>query len=613
MKATSANMSPLQAVLDEAHSYRIPPYQRRYTWEVARVEELWEDVVEMYEDSDHKKDEYLLGSIVTVSNNDGTEDVVDGQQRLVSLTLMFCALRDSLNHYLAMSDGDLKSELKSMIKGIDDHIRDGRNTFIELNNREDALLLDAICRADPSSGDLRLQAGKALRENYDELLRSSKYLCERIDILKPDLAGTDKLKEMLKSMTSRVFVVYIAVTNESDAQQIFQTLNSTGQPLTESDLIKNYLVLKNTSGQNVEGNWKQVFAPFARKIRNSPKKSDTYIYDSLMSRNYQIKKPGGSKDVGKRELYKAVKEKLKGGYTVMEFINDLGVDIDIINVLENPQQADQHLRHSLYGLKQIHAVYFRRPIIAAVRKWGWESHKTFGLVDCLLKFFFMYRTVCKMDVDKIRSVARDITRVINQRNDTEIADLYKIVSDKIHDMGEFHSQFHSKFVEEAYPKDVTKYILISIERELHKELKGSDFQTNFDIEHVFPQKHKQEAWSNYAELEPYMDNIGNLTLLPTKWNKVLQNYAFRVKKMGVKDNGNIVTLSGKNGRDKKGKQIKISYETSNIKLNKYFQDCDKWDKKELLRRQKALQEHANKIWNLEDCFKRTGANSDWGD
>ena len=614
MKSASANLSPLHSVLDDSRSYRIPPYQRRYTWELARIEELWEDVIEMYKDPDRKKDEYLLGSIVTVSKKGGIEDVVDGQQRLVSLTLMFCALRDSLNQYLEKSDGDLKSEIKSIINGLNDRIRDGHRTFIELNNTEDSRLLDSICRGDKTDDQLkalRANAGKALHQNYDEMLRSAGYLYERIDVLKPDMVGVDKLKEILKAMTNRVFVVDINVKNENDAQQIFQALNSTGQSLTESDLIKNHLILRNRSGQNLEGGWNKAFVPFSKKIRTNPKKSDAYIYDSLLSRNYQIRKVGAvtdagkkefaSKDVGKRELYKAVKDKLNENYTAMEFIDDLRIDMEIIKVLENPQLNDHTLNHMLHGLKQIHAVYFRRPIIAAVRKWGWESEKTHGLIECLLKFFFMYRTVCKMDIDKIRSVARELTREINLQGNDKIVNVDKIILDKIPNLKEFHDQFRSKFIEQEYTKDATKYILISIECELQKEF---EVQTKFDIEHVFPQKHKQKAWPNYAELEPYLDNIGNLTLLPSKWNKVLQNYKFNVKKTGIKENGDIVTLPGKSGMVN-GKHVTISYKTSSLELNKHFQEWEEWNKENLLKRQKMLQDNAVKIWDLGCCFEKS--------
>ena len=603
MKSTSAGLSPLQSVLDESRRYKIPLYQRRYTWGVQRVEELWEDVVDMYRDQDHRKYEYLLGSIVTVSN-DGVEDVVDGQQRLVSLTLMFCALRDSLRDHLVDLKGDLKSDIKSMVKEISDRIVDGDNTFIELNNNEDSLLLDAICRANKTEGELkslRLDASKALRINYDELRRRADELCRQIDIVKPDLTGTENLKKIIKSITSRVFVVDVTVNDKNHAQQIFQALNSTGQPLTQADLIKNYLILSSGGKQNMEGEWKKAFVPFDKEIRKNAKKSDGYIYDSLLSRNYQTVSSGSSKDVGKRELYESVKAKIKKGYTPKEFIHDLKRDIHIIGVLENPQQKDPPLNHMLYGLNQVRAVYFRRPIIAAVRKWSWQSSKTHNMIEFLLKFFFMYRTVCKMDVDKLRTIARELTREIERQSDVEVADLCKKILGKIPDLKKFHSQFLDEFIKQEYTTDAAKYILISIERNLQTEF---DVQTKFDIEHVFPQKPKSKAWPNVTELEPYKDNIGNLTLLPSKWNKALQNYKFAVKKTGIKDNGDIITLRGKSGKDVHGEKIKISYDKSRLELNKYFRDCNKWDREEIYKRQNELLHHAKNIWNLEEIFER---------
>ena len=629
MKSTSAGLSSLRSILGENRPYTIPPYQRRYTWGIQRVEELWEDVVGMYKDRDHRKDEYLLGPIVTVEH-DGVEDVVDGQQRLVSLTLMFCALRDSLESCLIRSNGDLKSEIKSAIREINDRIVDGTKTFIDLNNKEDSLLLEAICRSDKTGIDLKLlrrDASKAIRRNYDELRRRANYLYDQLGIMKSDLTGINNLKEILKSMTDRVFVIDVTVKKEKDAQQIFQALNSTGQQLTQADLIKNYLILNSQGGQNVEGEWKKAFACFDKEIRKSPKKADNYIYDSLLSRNYQASirsvknenewrdthekqasslestKTRQGKDVGKRELYDAVKDKLKSGYTPKEFILDLERDLKIIHVLENPQLKDSELNHMLYGLKQVHAVYFRRPIIAAVRKWDWQNRKTYNLINFLLKFFFMYRTVCKMDVDKIRSIARELTREIELQDDVEVTDLCKKITGKIPDLEKFHGQFRDEFIKQEYTTDAAKYILISIERNLQTEF---EVQSKFDIEHVFPQKAKSTAWSNWEELEPYKDNIANLTLLPSRWNKALQNYKFDVKKTGVKDGGDVVTLRGKSGKDVHGNQIKISYNTSRLELNKYFQGCDKWNKEQIQKRQKELLNHAKMIWDLEEFLKAYG-------
>lgn len=601
------DLSSLHYILRNKRFYNIPPYQRQYNWDTSKVEELWEDIVNMYEDRDHRDDEYLLGSIVTVRKNDNTEDVVDGQQRLISLTLMFCALRESVKSYFDKVGDSVKIELKYAVDEINERVHKNNNVFIKLNNSKDESLFNAICRADNSKDfkKVRTRAGKALYKNYEELRRRAKSLCDRIDIANSNSNGIKELNEILKSMTEHVRLIDITVKDENDAQQIFETLNSKGQPLTQSDLIKSYLIRKS---QDVKDDWSRAFAPFEKKIKDNHKKADGYIYDSLVSRNYEA----DGKDVGKRELYKAVKNRVKGKDDAKAFIAELEEDMDIVSKLEKPQ-SDSPLTHLLHGINQVDARYFRRPIIAAIRTWGWKDDKVKCLIEVLLKFFFMYRTVCKMDVDKLRSMARELTRMINNTSSDsiKITDLYRKIFEPIYkkdeydklDLEEFHERFLGDFINyEHTSSDITKYIFITIERNLQDEQLVIP-EKGFDVEHIFPQKPTKNEWPNYGELTPYKNNIGNLTLLPRNWNNALKNYSFEVKKTGTKLNGQKIILTNKSGKiinDRDGNPIICSYENSRLALNQDLQKSKKWDRSEIKKRQSFLETHAKKVWDLRE-------------
>ena len=97
-------------------------------------------------------------------------------------------------------------------------------------------------------------------------------------------------------------------------------------------------------------------------------------------------------------------------------------------------------------------------------------------------------------------------------------------------LNEFHERFLNEFTDIEYDRrKVILYVFISIEHFLQKgqfviPVKG------FDVEHIFPQKSNLTAWPNRKELKKYKNNIGNLTLLPYRWNRILQNYGFEVKK-----------------------------------------------------------------------------------
>lgn len=621
------DLSSLREVLADNRRYEIPDYQRRYCWDVSKIEELWEDVIQMYKDQDHRKKEYLLGSIVTVrgnnsannnnnnnnnninisNNNSAPELVVDGQQRLVSLTLMFCAIRNALKGHLATANGNTKSKIINLINSIDERVHEKQDVFIKLNGTADNALLNHICRFDKQDGQedyktLVKRAGKAIHKNYDALCVNATALCDNLNISNANPEGINELEEIVRSVTDRVCVIDITVEDENYAQQIFEALNSKGQQLTQSNLIKSHLIQQSVDAKK---NWDDALAPFEKEIKNNPRKSDECIYYSLLSRN------ANGNDIGKRDLYKCVKICANSKDTADKFIAQLKEDIAITRELEKPQ-SNPPLDHLLHGLTQVNAIYFRRPIIAAVRVWGWNDRRTSDLIEFLLKFFFMYRSVCKKDVDKIRNIARNVTKdVINTKGNDElqIKDVCKKAlevvgktdeeSGKV-DLNEFHGRFLDEFVDIEYDRrKVILYVFISIEQFLQKgqfviPVKG------FDVERIFPQKSNLVAWPNRKELKKYKNKIGNLTLLPYRWNRVLQNYRFEVKQTGRKDNNEEITLRGKDSKDENGKPIVCSYKNSSFKINDDIKSGDKWDSKRVIDRQEKLKKYAAKIWNLSE-------------
>ena len=368
--------------------------------------------------------------------------------------------------------------------------------------------------------------------------------------------------------------------------------------MIQSDLIKSYLFGKDNS---VTKGWDIAFALFSKDIKKNHKKMDDLVYDSIISRNWKL----DNKDVSKQKMYEAIKARVKKADDVTEFVTDLTRDIEIIDKLEHPRdEYGTKLKHVLHGISQVKAVYFRRPIIAAVRCWGLKDRTTYDIIDFLLKFFFMYRTVCRMDIDELRRIARDITDQIERGGTTvKVDDVRKKVLKKIEEMmgkqddkgsgiTAFHDRFSNEFTTQEYTDDAAKYILISIGQYRQKNfpvpVKG------FDLEHIFPKKPNKEDWKDFEKLEKIKNNIGNLTLLPRNWNSKLLNFAFHVKKTGRRDDGTYI----QSGKDPDGKPRVVSYNDSELALNNYFGDCVVWNSVEVTRRGQALQKDAIMIWNL---------------
>lgn len=587
-------LSPVGVLLHQTRAYEIPGYQRPYAWTEEKIDELWDDLIGPADDRKGLNEEYLLGSMVTIKK-DGVYDVIDGQQRLVSMTLMYCAIRDALKKYDGVGDEKFKDGVRDLVRDLNTRIVYRDRKFIKLNDASaDQLFSDICCERDVKKVTAKLY------KNYTNLYERAGKLLMDLHIEKLEYGRLEDLRDIVNAVTFRVYVNEIMTTSEVDALQVFQALNARGQKLTQSDLIKSHLFGKDDS---VTKDWGSVFALFSKEIKRNDKKMDDLVYDSIMSRNWKWELD--NKYVSKQKMYEAVKERVKNADDVTKFVTDLARDVEIIDKLEHPRdEYSVKLKHVLHGLNQVKAVYFKRPIIAAVRCWGLEDRTTFSIIEVLLKFFFMYRTVCRMDIDELRRLARDLTDEIETGGkNVKVSDVHKKLVCKIEEMlgsqgdkkagiNAFHSRFAKQFTTRDYTDDAAKYVLISISQ--HRQKNFPVPAKGFDLEHVFPKKSTKEDWPDYEKLEEVKNNIGNLTLLPRPWNSKLGNYTFDVKKTGRKSNGAFIH----SGKDANGNPRVVSYTESELTLNEYFARCTAWDSAEVLKRGQDLQKDAIKIWTL---------------
>ena len=584
-----AEARPLGGVFDGNTEYKVPDYQRPYGWEPERAEALWEDLMGGYlHDLDSKRDEYLLGPLVLDRRSSSTYDIVDGQQRLVTLALMLCALRDSLESYCPLAED--ASDLNNTIRIINDSLNLGKRLIL-LNDEQDMHMFDSIRK----SADINKSA-TALYKNYSKLRTYADELCKKCGIGESQnrKSGIHKFRRILDDLKYKISFVCVSIDDEdhSNQYQIFESLNSKGQLLYQADLIKNY-VLTNVGSEHrkeTSARWDNIMRKFvlAGKSQGRAMTPDDIIYDSMQSRLTK-----GSKDVQKRALYKAVKHAYEGP-GITEYVDQLEEDVDFIKAISHPKYADMpaKLRHACHGLRQIRAVYFKRPLIAACRERGLEDPRTADLADCLVKFFFVYRTVCKKDIDPLKRNAKRMTAQIidGQGLDRVLWTLLKhrTASEErdYADMREFEAAFGDAVFDMG--DDEAKYVLVSLERALQSPGEAPIDGTDLEVDRVFP-KHRAARWPNAGELAPNANRLGNATLLEKGWRSVLQQYGFDEKNRGVR-----TTKKNVNSADGR-----IGYSLSSLQINKrYLAGYDRWTVVEIAEREGRLKTLATSVWDL---------------
>lgn len=372
-------------MFDGKTEYAIPDYQRPYAWDLGRAEDLWEDLMGCYlDDPDSKRDEYVLGPLVLARQKPDVYDIVDGQQRLITLALMLCALRDSLRaHRVSVSD---TSDLDNAVREIGDSLNCGKEV-IRLNSGSDRDAFDRILNSSGTVG-----RSSAICRNYAKLRTLADELCGKCGIGDPEMhrAGMHRLHRILTDLKRKISFVCVSIDDKdlSRQYQIFESLNSKGQSLRQADLIKSYILstVDPELRQDAGSRWDSVMQKLLLTAKAGGRKMtpDDVIYDSMLSRltNHQ--------DVRKRTLYEAVKSRY-GASNISEYLEHIEEDADVIKAITCPRYVSDmpsKLRHACYGLKQLRAISFKRPIIAACRKWGLWDPRTADLADCLVKFFF---------------------------------------------------------------------------------------------------------------------------------------------------------------------------------------------------------------------------------
>ena len=222
MDATKGN---IYAILNGNKQFLIPVYQRYYSWDLAQCQRLWTDIVDMQKKNKHG---HFVGSIVNIAEQampTGVQKymIIDGQQRITTLTLLLIALRDYAENHPEGQTINAKRIDNTLLKN---EYEDGDDRYKLLLTETDRDILVCLIEKKPIKDDTN-----------SRLLTNLKFFTDQIEKLEI------KPEEVYESI-GKLQIVNITLDRElDDAQAIFESLNSTGKELTESDLIRNYVLM----------------------------------------------------------------------------------------------------------------------------------------------------------------------------------------------------------------------------------------------------------------------------------------------------------------------------------------------------------------------------------
>jgi uncharacterized protein with ParB-like and HNH nuclease domain len=539
-----ASETKLEHIIEGTKQFVVPLFQRPYSWGKNEWGKLWEDLVELCEEENPRT--HFIGSIVTMPTQSVPEGVgkfllIDGQQRITTIFILLAALRDKTRTL----PGTLADEIHGLY--LTNQYKEGGEALKLLPTQVDRTSFQCIIQSHPNNSDD--QINKAYRF-FEKRLNSSKA---------PDVATLKKI------LVTKLSLVSITLDRDDNPHLIFESLNATGRPLTQADLIRNYFFMRIHVHQQ-----EKIYQEYWRPIQDSlAANTPEFIRHFLMRDGGLIKQD---------EVYFALKDRANEHQTQTDIIAYLekiakfaGFYAKLINPDEEPKAK---LRSRLKRLNRIEVTVAYPFLLNAYHDYSNNDISEEIFAECLdiLENFMIRRFVCGVPTYGLNKIFPSLYAQAMQF-DSLLPGLKEALKSKKYPRD---TEFKERLITTPLygggnRTDKTKLILERLEESFeHKEPVAFEKTT---IEHVMPQtpsswwkSHLGESWEEQHEI--YLHTIGNLTL--TGYNSELSNDSFPNK---------LATL-----------------QESHLELNKYFQDVEGWTEKSIRQRAEALSNIALEVW-----------------
>lgn len=513
-------------ILTLKKKYIIPRFQREYSWEKEEILQFWRDICEniVNEKNELKLKEYFIGSLVLVGNdqNDDQFQVVDGQQRLTTITILFSVLTHILKE---KNEITLAATCYNLIEGIDG---DGESFFKLINESPKPFFQHEIQNKDIANEyKANTEEEKKLKDTYDffkEELKEEK--------LKKLFGNDFDYIQLLKTIRDQVIalkIIYITVDSLDDAYTIFETLNAKGKDLEVIDLVKNkiFQVLKkeHPTDQATE-KWKKIKSNLRERGENESM-SKFFRHFWLSKYDFVTESKIYTSFLKKFPVSSNAEEKYK------EFILDLEKEsqnyLKILKPLEVDwkQQEEKEILISLGALRIFRVEQVRTLILALfdLRERRLMDLTTFkSTLKLIEKFHFIFTAICSSRPSGLEGKYSSFSRKFRaSKNKNEINKILSELNEYYLEKCPDEEIFFINFKEIQYTSKNTKqkkliqYILSMFERKL---ITTDEIDVlNLSLEHIAPESKKIENF----------DKIGNLLPLSQKLNVAIADKEFYEK------------------------------------------------------------------------------------
>ena len=537
-----AEEKDLASIFADNHIYEIPKYQRPYSWTEDNVSELLSDVGDAFE---NKVSEYFIGSIITIEKDKKQYDIVDGQQRLTTLTLIFAGLRNLISNETA------KAEIQKKILPINALTDEPEQPRLKVRNKEQIFFYEHIL------------LGKKVDQDH-ALAEIEQKFSNNLSTIENFFAAKEQnyLKQYANYLLQNVYVVFVNTDSFESAYRLFNVLNARGLSLSNGDLLKNQLFglsVSELEQNKIEQYWSQLEDIISIKH-----------LDSFLSHHRTALKASKAQ----KDMYQEYLDYLKENQVSAEsFCKSLVKSASNYRKLRKRDFEDNGTKKIIQSLHNVSYDEWIPTVLAFMNNpINDMSIKAFlGLIEKIT----YQNWIRRLGRTKRNTVYYNV--ISKLKKGTTRSDIEGLIYSYAN-----NEEFFNLLNSNVYGMSYAKALLLRLDTASQDDSVLKEYSGMISIEHILPQTATDAYWkSRFSEDEANakVHKLGNLVLLSGRKNSQAQNYSF----------------------DKKREVYQRKNESTSFDLTKQVCDTEDWTVKEIEKRQAELIELAEKTWEIKAC------------
>lgn len=583
----------------------VPDYQREYVWLAdTHVARFLQDISDEFKPLSDKQTNYFIGSTIIVKRDDGAFDVVDGQQRLTTIVIALCAIRDVLQK-LEIEDVTLNEERIQLLKVVEELLYK-----YDISTKKFALRL-SLQYAESKDYLSRLIAKKEFTESktpsITKMLEAYSTIWDFLNELKANEKNT--LINFVSYFLANVEMVIIKPDSLSSALKIFETINERGVGLNAMDLLKNLLFshAKEDDFDTIKQTWKEMLKSISDCGEGD--KPLRFLRYFLMARYH-------NGVIREDEIYKWMiseegKATVKYKSDPVGFAKELkSAAVKYARFIKATIAWDADTDYpSITGIGYLSKKTSRQHLVLLMALRDNIDNSIINLlaknIESLIFYYSVNRTLTKSYEEKFANWASKL-RVVNSIDELKVFlqdDFQKEFSDQ---QAKFNSQFAAKSQSELNPQYRVKYILGKVENFIRSKVNFTEANFSFylgqHLEHILPQTGENIPSDKFPQPYDYSNTVyrfGNLTLLEAPINQSLNfsndistNEWFVEKKKAYLNSSILLTRTFS--------EIQIGEQTAfNNFASTKLKAFDKWNMETVGERQEIMRKLILEVWKLE--------------